>query len=109
MSVNRQAVLDKYNRHCGYCGCEITLSTMQVDHIFPKRCMGTDDIDNLMPSCRLCNHYKRANSLENYRHLLSTIKERLENVYIFRVAIKYGMINWQQWDGKFYFEEHDIK
>lgn len=23
--------------------------------------------DNLMPSCRRCNHYKRANSLERFR------------------------------------------
>jgi hypothetical protein len=29
---------------------------------------------------------------------------KLDKVYIFRVSEKYGMINWKEWDGLFYFE-----
>lgn len=104
MKIDRNKVLAKYDGRCGYCGCEITLKTMQVDHMWPKRLAGTDNDDNLMPSCRMCNHYKRANSLEMYRRLLATLKDRLEIIYIFRVAIKYGIIEWRGWDGKFYFD-----
>lgn len=29
----RELVLNKYGGKCAYCGCDLTLSTMQVDHI----------------------------------------------------------------------------
>lgn len=35
--AERQAVYDKMEGHCAYCGCEISLQTMQVDHITPLR------------------------------------------------------------------------
>ena len=31
----RLAVYDKTNGHCAYCGKEITLQQMQVDHVVP--------------------------------------------------------------------------
>ena len=45
---------------------------MQVDHFRTLRVWNeadgaADDISNLMPACRMCNHYKRANSLEVFR------------------------------------------
>lgn len=104
MKINRQQVLDKYDGHCAYCGCEITLKTMQVDHLKPKRNGGVDDPKNLMPACRLCNHYKRAYSLESFRYNIKEMYRKLQMVYIFRVAEKYGMLTWDDWDGKFYFE-----
>jgi hypothetical protein len=104
MKINRQQVLDKYDGHCAYCGCELTLKTMQVDHKKSKRYGGTDEFKNLMPSCRLCNHYKRANNLETFRRYIIEMYEKLSKVYIFRVAEKYEMFEWKDWDGKFYFE-----
>jgi len=108
MPINRVGVLNKYNSHCGYCGCEIDLKSMQVDHIKPKRNGGTDDMDNLMPSCRLCNHYKRGGGVEYLRNLILTMRRKLENIYIFRVAEKYGLVQWSGWDGKFYFEKEKM-
>lgn len=104
--IDRQQVIEKYNNHCAYCGCDITLKTMQVDHKKAKAYGGTDDIENLMPSCRLCNHYKRANSIDTFRRYILDMLRKLEKVYIFRVATKYEMINWREWDGRFYFERH---
>ena len=107
MKIDRQKVYDKYNGHCAYCGKPITIKNMQVDHILPKRLGGTDDIDNLNPSCRLCNHYKRANSIESFRDFaLGGLIRRLMNVYIFRVALDYGMIIINGWDKKFYYEKN---
>ena len=106
MKIDRQAVYAKYDGHCAYCGKEITIKEMEVDHLRPKRNGGTDDMDNLMPSCHTCNHYKRANSLENFRDwLLGELIDRLMKVYIFRVALRYGMITINGWDKKFYFEK----
>ena len=107
MKIDRQKVYEKYNGHCAYCGKVITIKDMQVDHILPKRLGGTDDIDNLNSSCRLCNHYKRANSIEIFRDFaLGGIIKRLMKIYIFRVALDYGMITINGWDKKFYYEKN---
>ena len=107
MKVDRQKVYEKYNGHCAYCGKAISIKDMQVDHILPQRNGGTDDIDNLNPSCRLCNHYKRAYSIESFRDFaLSGLIDRLMKIYIFRVALSYGMITINNWDKKFYFEKN---
>lgn len=107
MKIDRQKVYDKYNGHCAYCGKPITIKDMQVDHILPKRNGGKDHIDNLNPSCRLCNHYKRAADIETLRNwLLGGLIERLMKIYIFRVALDYGMITINGWDKKFYYEKN---
>lgn len=100
----RQEVYNKYNGHCAYCGKEIEYKDMQVDHILAQRMGGTDDIDNLNPSCRRCNHYKRAHTLELYRKLLITLHERVRKQYLDKVAEDYGIITVLPWDGKFYYE-----
>ena len=101
----RQAVYNKYGGRCAYCGNEIDIKDMQVDHVIPKRIGGTDDINNLNPACRRCNHYKRASSIERFRTLLLTLHERIKGNYICKVAEDYGVITVKEWDGKFYFEK----
>lgn len=78
---------------------------MQVDHLVPIKRGGTDDIENLMPSCRRCNHYKRAHTLTIFRDMLKTIQKRLLKIYIFKVAIDYGIVEIKPFDGVFYFEK----
>jgi len=102
----RYQVYRKYNGCCAYCGKKILYQDMQVDHVKPKKLGGTNDIDNLLPACRLCNHYKRAATLHDFKHwLLAGILERLRKIYIFRVAERYGMVSTHAWDKKFYFEK----
>ena len=102
---------------------------MQVDHIAPKRWAhavkainerpyiplykelatmknGVDDILNLNPSCRRCNHYKRADTLEAFREKMETLHKRL-HTYIFKVALDYGIVEIKEWDGLFYFERKE--
>lgn len=86
----REAVYRKYDGHCAYCGREIAYKDMQVDHYRPLRAWGiedagTDDLDNLMPACRMCNHYKRANSLETFRRYIAEIPRKLRENYIYKV------------------------
>jgi 5-methylcytosine-specific restriction endonuclease McrA len=114
----RRAIYNKYNGHCSYCGKEIEFKDMQVDHKEAKATIkpigkgldGTyiypdiDNFDNLMPSCRRCNHYKRAETLENYRRRINTVHERIQQNYIAKVALDYGIIVYTKWDGIFYFE-----
>lgn len=105
----RLKVYEKYNGHCAYCGCGIDYKDMQVDHIYPKQAGGSDDIDNLNPSCRTCNHYKRGCSLDSFKNwLLAGLIDRLRKIYIFRVAEKYGMVTVNDWNKEFYFERERI-
>lgn len=101
----RAAVYNKYDGRCAYCGKEIEYKDMQVDHVLPKSRGGTDDMDNLLPTCRRCNHYKRCSNLEEYRRSIATLHERIIKPYINRVALDYGIMMIQEWDGKFYFEK----
>ncbi len=112
----RQHVYDKYNGHCAYCGCELTIKEMQVDHIEPmywEMYYGDKNLDrmsNYNPSCRMCNFYKGTNTLEQFRTLIETIIERLgRQMFIFKVAQKYGLIEVKQHPVKFYFEKNENK
>lgn len=105
----RQQVHIKYGGHCAYCGKKIAYKDMQVDHIIPKiygevTGHNVDTIENYNPSCRRCNHYKRGESLDNFRLLLKTLHERTQKIYINKVAEDYGIIKIQPFDGLFYFE-----
>lgn len=107
----RKHIYAKYSGHCAYCGKEIEYKDMQVDHMKPLHAWneadsGSDDIENLMPSCRRCNHYKRAHDLETFRELLKdTLEHKVLDTYLGRVARDYGMVKWLGWDGVFYFEK----
>ncbi|MDD4541948.1 MAG: HNH endonuclease signature motif containing protein [Eubacteriales bacterium] len=99
---------NKYDGRCAYCGKKIEYKEMQVDHIVPLVSCSVpeiaNNITNLNPSCRRCNHYKRSSSLEVFRHMLMTLHERVQDIYICKVAVDYGIIKMEPWDGKFYFE-----
>jgi len=105
MTINRQTVYSKTNGHCGYCGKKISLPDMQVDHMKSKFMGGTDDIANLMPTCRRCNHYKRSLDVEGFRKYLATLHERIMQNYIVKVGVDYGIVVIKPFNGKFYFEE----
>ena len=66
---------------------------MQVDHIESVYWYdGENKIDNYNPACRMCNFYKSTMTIEDFRRQLGKIVERLEKVFIFRLAKKYGLI-----------------
>lgn len=103
----RRAVYEKYGGRCAYCGKQIEYSEMQVDHLKPVRLGGVDTYENYMPTCRSCNHYKRANSLESWREMLEKIPEKLEKEYIYRVGLRFGLVEPKLKKIVFYFEQYD--
>ena len=110
----RLKVYNKCGGRCSYCGKEITLKQMQVDHMTPQYKKAdplhfgvTIDIDcfeNLWPACRRCNHYKRASDLELFRKNMLTLHERIEKHYINKVGFDFGMLQVKPFSGTFYFE-----
>lgn len=106
-SVTRKIVYGKYHGHCAYCGCEIEYRQMQVDHKKPLRLGGGNDIDNLLPACRSCNHYKSTLTVEKYRAYLSGIYARLMRDSIpFQVGIRFGIFEHRTDKIVFYFEKY---
>lgn len=110
--AKREVVYRKYDGHCAYCGREIAYKDMQVDHFKPLRAWngedaGTDDIDNLMPACRMCNHYKRANPLSRFRQYIEEIPRKLRDNYIYKVGVAYGEVVENEHPVKFYFEKQE--
>lgn len=72
----RMKVYEKCKGYCAYCGCALEYKDMQVDHVNPIRCGGEDDISNMLPACRSCNHYKSALKPEEFRKYLSGIPKK---------------------------------
>ena len=77
----REAVFNKYGGRCAYCGCELTLRTMQVDHIKAVYTSSLendgvetqdDSFDNLNSSCRQCNFYKGTLDIKQFRNKIKT-------------------------------------
>ena len=106
----RQAVYEKFGGRCAYCGRKIEYRDMQVDHFLPLRAWGiddagSDDFTNLMPSCRMCNHYKRANKLEIFRRYIQEIPRKLRQNYIYKVGVVYGNVIENEKPIEFFFEK----
>lgn len=124
----RVAVWQKYNGHCAYCGKEIAYKEMQVDHIIPKQFFiwhvknkfkipvflnhlkeeDVNHMDNLAPTCRVCNKWKSAHHLELFRSELSDQLKRL-NTYSsnYKIAKMYGLVKEDIKPIVFYFEKHN--
>ena len=102
----QQAVYDKYDGHCAYCGKKIEYKDMQVDHRVAIMHCGEDEMDNYMPACRRCNHYKRAASVEGFRMMIEEIPIKLmRDSYIYKVAADYGFVPTEEQEIEFYFEK----
>ena len=111
----RKQVYEKYNGHCAYCGCELDIKDMQVDHldsVYRAEYEGREvdnTTDNYMPSCRQCNFYKGAATIEEFSGKIQHLKKTALIDFPVRLAQKYGIIQVNEWDGKFYFEKEEEK
>jgi 5-methylcytosine-specific restriction endonuclease McrA len=99
----RKKVLDKYNKKCAYCGKEILMDEMKIDHYVPKSKGGTDDLDNLLPACDICNHYKDSHNINKFKYLLLNIIKKIKKLYIVKVAMRYDLIEFKEFS-EFYYE-----
>lgn len=132
----RELVKGKFNGLCAYTGKPLG-DDWQVDHITSVykhsygafyRCGIIDDIqedikqvhdiDNLFPSLKIVNHYKRSLDLEGFRRYMTDFHKRLANlpkttrvpatekriVYMNNIAIVFDITIDKPFSGKFYFE-----
>lgn len=108
--IIRQQVYEKYNGHCAYCGCELDIKGMQVDHldsVYRAEYEGREvdnSIDNFMPACRQCNYYKGASTIDEFRRKILRLERTALISFPVMLAQKYEIVQVKEWDMKFYFE-----
>lgn len=121
----RIEIHSKYNGKCAYCGDNIMLKDMQVDHIIPQDRyiqsvknkfripdflkhlteMDMNHDDNLNPACRVCNKWKSSHDLELFRRELGEQVKRLNSYSSnYRMAKKYDQVEETNKPITFYFE-----
>ena len=61
--LSRQ-IFERDGYTCKYCG--LVGGILEVDHIIPFSKGGTDDLNNLTTSCRMCNRQKKDKSVEEF-------------------------------------------
>lgn len=64
-------VMEKINFKCAYCGKQLPDNYHGVEHVIPVSRGGTNDIENLLPTCVVCNSMKYVNNIPRFRYLLS--------------------------------------
>jgi 5-methylcytosine-specific restriction endonuclease McrA len=60
------ALLKKFEFKCFYCATILTKQTRTLDHKLPLSRGGTNEIENLVPACRRCNHRKGKKTAEEF-------------------------------------------
>lgn len=99
--------------HCAYCGKEIEIKDMQIDHIYPLKLQykvdyDLDVIENMLPSCRQCNRYKYTLTLSKFRKRIEDLTNNLtRNSVAYRNAVSFGQITENKHKQEFYFEKID--
>ena len=101
----RLEVLKKTDFRCAYCGMELGFDSFQVDHVVPLRSGGKDEISNMLPACRSCNHYKHTLTVQQFRQEVEKAPNRLMRYdTTYRLAVRFGLLELNRKPVTFYFE-----
>lgn len=115
--MNRELIKNKFGGLCAYTGKPLG-EDWQIDHIKPKRMGGTNDIQNLVPTIKIINHYKRGLGLEGFRKYMLSFHKRLAKLpknpmtpqsmrrkkYLSDIAMFFEITPMKPFSGTFYFE-----
>lgn len=86
---------------------------MQVDHVIPMEFyelyqangFDLDTMDNYLPACRSCNHYKSTLTIKKFRKAIENYPIVLERDSVtYRNAVRFGMVQPTPKKVQFYFE-----
>ena len=125
----REKVYKKFKGKCAYSGTPLK-DDWQIDHIIPKIFFevsgqkGVNDLTNLVPTQKIINHYKRGESLEEFRNWkLGKLNERLKKLpknpkspksikrkkYLLEVAEMFNITEDKPFNGVFYMDKFKIE
>jgi 5-methylcytosine-specific restriction endonuclease McrA len=114
MNKKRQAIWNKTNGKCWYCGCDLPEKGWHADHVDPvirnwwdgTECHPeNENIDNLVPTCASCNIQKGNMSVEEFRERIAGFVHSLNSYHTqYAVAKRYGLVKETNSEVKFWFE-----
>lgn len=123
----RKLVYAKYKGRCAYCGKEITVNQMQIDHLIPLRRnttqeeidrfnrnnvehieKGTNELSNLMPACSSCNAAKGEMTVNKFRQTIQQCAKSIMKGVESKLSVAYGLVEYHPHPVKFYFETKHI-
>lgn len=88
----RYEVLKRAKFHCELCGISAQEKALEVDHIVPRNCGGTDDISNFQALCYSCNAMKGDRDDTDFRLVRESYDVR-ENDCLFCGIVKDRIID----------------
>ena len=104
--TERREVFQKMRGRCAYCGCELKIREMQVDHVHPLSRGGADTLDNMLPACRSCNHRKGSETVEGFRDSVERFPKVLARDSVtYRNAVRFGLVKPNPHRVTFYYEK----
>lgn len=104
MAEFKSKVFKKFKGKCAYCGNDITIGNMTIDHINPKSNGGSLALHNCFPACLRCNSIKADGTVEEMRNkIIYSMNEIMSNKH-FQMARKYKLVSIESKEIKFYFE-----
>jgi ATP adenylyltransferase len=72
----RYQVLKRAKFHCELCGISAEEKALEVDHILPRNCGGSDELSNLQALCYSCNSMKRDTDDTDFRAVRESYSHR---------------------------------
>src|SRR5712691_1238009 len=72
----RQYVLTKWNFTCAYCGASSV--PLELDHVVPRSCGGSDRESNRVPACHRCNQQKGNRSIQEFLGDRPAVLQRIQ-------------------------------
>lgn len=58
MKSNKELIAERDGWDCHYCTVSLNIETATIDHFIPKSKCGSNDLRNLVLSCKSCNQEK---------------------------------------------------
>ncbi len=116
ISKKRQAIFNKSDGVCWYCGDPLAGTLWHEDHFYPIRRNGDgtclnpeyDVEENKVPSCASCNKLKSSLSIQYFRKLINEFVDSL-NKYTnqYKFAKRYNQIQETRHPVVFWFEKNN--
>ena len=90
----RRSIYEKTQGHCYLCGEVIGFKSFEVEHKKPISKGGTDNLDNLYPSCHKCNKIKNNIFYEDFM-------EKISQIFMYQMQTQYGnSLRWKFINGE---------
>lgn len=88
----REKIHGRYGGRCAYCGKEISYKEMQISLKIPYyRMADKGEYENYLPSCRLCNYYRRSLPLDDFRAKIVNFRYDLMEHPKYQMLVRFSL------------------